>query len=52
MLVATSPSGDAWLHEVKHSGYRAIAVVDASRPRIFSRRGRESARASSPRTVS
>jgi hypothetical protein len=40
-LVAASPSGDAWMHEVKHDGYRAIAVIDAGRPRIFTRRGHD-----------
>jgi bifunctional non-homologous end joining protein LigD len=37
-LVAKSPVGDEWLHEVKHDGYRAIAVVEEGRARVFSRR--------------
>jgi bifunctional non-homologous end joining protein LigD len=40
-LVAASPGGDEWLHEVKHDGYRVIAVLDAGRARVFSRRGKD-----------
>jgi bifunctional non-homologous end joining protein LigD len=40
-LVATSPGGDAWMHEVKHDGYRAIAAVEDDRARIFTRRGHD-----------
>jgi bifunctional non-homologous end joining protein LigD len=40
-LVARSPSGDAWMHAVKHDGYRAIALVEDGRPRIFTRRGHD-----------
>jgi bifunctional non-homologous end joining protein LigD len=40
-LVARSPGGDAWLHEVKHDGYRAITVLDDGRARIFTRRGQD-----------
>jgi bifunctional non-homologous end joining protein LigD len=40
-LVAESTSGDAWLHEVKHDGYRIIATVEDGRPRIFTRRGHD-----------
>jgi bifunctional non-homologous end joining protein LigD len=40
-LVATSPSSNAWLHEIRRDGYRAIAVLDAGKPRIFTRRGQD-----------
>jgi bifunctional non-homologous end joining protein LigD len=39
-LVAEAPGGDEWLHEVKHGGYRTIAVVEDGRARVFTRRGR------------
>jgi bifunctional non-homologous end joining protein LigD len=40
-LVAASPSGDEWLREIKHDGYRTIAVAE-DRARVFTRRGRDS----------
>jgi bifunctional non-homologous end joining protein LigD len=40
-LVADSPAGADWLHEVKHDGYRAISVVEDGRARIFARRGHD-----------
>ncbi len=33
------PDGDRWLHEVKHDGYRIIAVVEGGRARLWSRKG-------------
>ena len=33
------PSGDGWLHEIKHDGYRAQAQLAGGAPRIFTRRG-------------
>jgi bifunctional non-homologous end joining protein LigD len=36
-----SSDGDAWPHEVKHDGYRAIADVEDGKPRIFMRRGHD-----------
>ncbi len=42
-MLATSaaepPEGDGWLHEVKHDGYRIIAVVEGGRARLWSRGG-------------
>jgi bifunctional non-homologous end joining protein LigD len=38
-LVTRSPSGDEWMHEIKHDGYRAIAVVEDGSLRVFTRRG-------------
>jgi bifunctional non-homologous end joining protein LigD len=40
-LVAESPGGGEWLHEVKHDGYRTISVVEDGRARIFTRRGHD-----------
>jgi bifunctional non-homologous end joining protein LigD len=37
-LVAASPSGGEWRHEVKHDGYRAITVVEDGRARIWATR--------------
>ena len=36
------PSGDGWLHEIKHDGYRVQAHFDGQ-PRIHTRRGNECA---------
>jgi bifunctional non-homologous end joining protein LigD len=35
------PSGDGWLHEIKHDGYRAQAQFIDGKPRVFTRRGNE-----------
>jgi ATP-dependent DNA ligase len=35
------PSGSAWVHEIKHDGYRLIARRDGNRVRLFIRRGYE-----------
>ena len=35
------PTGPGWLHEIKHDGYRLMAVLEARRVRLFSRRGHE-----------
>jgi bifunctional non-homologous end joining protein LigD len=37
--VANAPSGDAWLHEVKHDGFRLIVWKAGNRVRLFTRRG-------------
>src|SRR3954469_5367403 len=33
------PSGDDWLHEIKHDGFRFLAWCDGYRVRLFTRRG-------------
>ena len=33
------PSGSAWVHEIKHDGYRLIARRDGGRVRLYTRRG-------------
>src|SRR5262249_35176307 len=39
---APQPStGDAWLHEIKHDGFRVIARKDGDRVRLYSRPGND-----------
>jgi bifunctional non-homologous end joining protein LigD len=33
------PSGDTWVHEIKHDGFRVIARKDGDRVRLYSRPG-------------
>jgi bifunctional non-homologous end joining protein LigD len=35
------PSGDAWVHEIKHDGFRVIARKDGERVRLYSRPGND-----------
>jgi hypothetical protein len=35
------PSGEPWLHEIKHDGFRVIARKDGSRVRLYSRPGND-----------
>jgi bifunctional non-homologous end joining protein LigD len=35
------PAGDAWLHEIKHDGFRVIARKDGDRVRLYSRPGND-----------
>jgi bifunctional non-homologous end joining protein LigD len=32
-------NGDAWIHEIKHEGFRLLARRDAAGVRLFTRRG-------------
>jgi bifunctional non-homologous end joining protein LigD len=34
-----APRGSAWVHEIKHDGYRLMARRDGNRVRLFTRRG-------------
>jgi ATP-dependent DNA ligase len=34
-----APSGPAWVHEIKHDGYRLIVRRDGDRVRLYTRRG-------------
>jgi bifunctional non-homologous end joining protein LigD len=34
-----APSGQQWIHEIKHDGYRLIVRKDGRRVRLFTRRG-------------
>src|SRR5271166_4081321 len=38
-LVARPPAGPAWIHEVKHDGYRLIARKDPGRVVLWTRHG-------------
>jgi hypothetical protein len=38
---AAPPAGPDWIHEVKHDGYRMLAVRDGGRTRLISRHGRD-----------
>lgn len=38
-LVRAPPAGDAWLHEIKYDGFRAIAYVDRGEVHLVSRNG-------------
>jgi bifunctional non-homologous end joining protein LigD len=33
------PSGEAWLHEIKHDGFRVIARKDGTRVKLYSPTG-------------
>src|SRR5262252_3032082 len=35
------PSGDAWLHEIKHNGFRIIARKTGAQVRLYSRPGND-----------
>src|SRR5271157_5212161 len=35
------PSGEVWLHEIKHDGFRVIARKDSDRVRLYSRPGND-----------
>src|SRR5215472_8737277 len=36
-----APSGEAWLHEIKHDGFRVMARKDGNRVRLYSRPGND-----------
>src|ERR1700741_4333486 len=38
------PSGNLWLHEIKHDGFRVIARKDGDRVRLYSRPGNDMTR--------
>jgi bifunctional non-homologous end joining protein LigD len=40
-LVPEPPSGEGWIHEIKHDGYRTLIVIDGGKVRAFSRHGRD-----------
>ena len=35
------PTGEVWLHEIKHDGFRVIARKDGTRVRLYSRPGND-----------
>jgi bifunctional non-homologous end joining protein LigD len=40
-LVPEPPSGEGWIHEIKHDGYRTLIVVEGSQIRAFTRNGND-----------
>ena len=40
-LVAEPPEGDAWIHEIKHDGYRTILVIDRGKATAYTRNGHD-----------
>jgi ATP-dependent DNA ligase len=46
------PSGEMWLHEIKHDGFRVIARKDGDRVRLYSRPGNDLTGASFVSTTS
>jgi hypothetical protein len=40
-LSATVPTGDGWIHELKHDGFRVLAFKDGDTVRLWSRNGRD-----------
>jgi bifunctional non-homologous end joining protein LigD len=40
-LVSEPPTGDGWIHEIKHDGYRTLIVIDQGKVRAYSRHGRD-----------
>jgi DNA ligase D-like protein (predicted ligase) len=39
--VPEPPSGQGWIHEIKHDGYRTLIVIDGRKVKAFSRHGRD-----------
>ncbi|HEX8663572.1 MAG TPA: DNA ligase [Beijerinckiaceae bacterium] len=40
-LAAVVPTGPQWIHELKHDGYRIVALKDGPSVRLWSRHGRD-----------
>jgi DNA ligase D-like protein (predicted ligase) len=40
-LVPEPPSGEGWIHEIKHDGYRTLVIIDPGKVRALSRHGRD-----------
>ena len=40
VLSAKVPVGDGWIHELKHDGFRIVALKDGDDVRLWSRNGR------------
>ncbi len=41
MVVEVPPTGDEWLHEIKHDGYRIVARIDEGEVQLVSRNGKD-----------
>jgi bifunctional non-homologous end joining protein LigD len=44
-LVPEPPSGEGWIHKIKHDGYRTLIIVDGGQVRAFTRNGNDWTRA-------
>src|SRR5215204_4730840 len=40
VLAHRVPAGDGWIHELKHDGFRIVALKDGDEVRLWSRNGR------------
>src|SRR5689334_5863118 len=40
-LADTAPASDAWLHELKHDGYRTLLVANGADVRAYTRNGHD-----------
>src|SRR5688500_12293047 len=40
-LTDDPPSGEGWIHELKHDGYRTLVTLDRGEARAFTRRGHD-----------
>lgn len=40
-LVDAPPTGDGWIHEIKHDGYRVQLVIDGGSIRVFTKNGHD-----------
>jgi ATP-dependent DNA ligase len=40
-LVSESPTGEGWIHEIKHDGYRTLVVINRGQVRAFTRNGND-----------
>jgi ATP-dependent DNA ligase len=37
-IVPEPPTGEGWIHEIKHDGYRTLVVIEGGQVRAFTRR--------------
>jgi hypothetical protein len=40
-LAAAPPSGQVWIHEIKHDGFRTLIRIDRSQAQAFTRNGHD-----------
>jgi ATP-dependent DNA ligase len=40
-LVPEPPTGEGWIHEIKHDGYHTLLVIDRGQVRAFTRNGND-----------
>src|SRR5262249_57635582 len=41
IVAEEAPGGDAWLHEIKYAGYRALCRLEDGRAQLFTRSGQD-----------